>query len=251
MGLPVEHRENPYIGHMENQTQTTSLMEVDSPSNLAITAETGARLPATLVPVRSLGKRYLGQIIAHLLQLDESDRYLRFGFVASDEHIIRYAQELDFQNDEILGITNRKLSLIAMAHLAYAPSDRRTECAEFGVSVAKSARGRGYGARLFDRASMDARNNGVSFMFIHALSENTAMLSIARKAGAVLEPHGSETEAYLRLPPASFNSRITEIVEDHYAQIDYRLKSQSRQLFDVLAAIKTLQCNWATNDKGR
>ena len=32
--------------------------------------------------------------------------------------------------------------------------------AEFGVSVLKAARGRGYGARLFDRAVMHARNEG-------------------------------------------------------------------------------------------
>jgi hypothetical protein len=91
---------------------------------------------------------------------------------------------------------------------------------------------------------MDARNNGVSSMFIHALSENSAMLRIARKAGAVMERHGSETEAYLRLPPASLNSRMTEIVEEHYAQLDYRLKAQARQLQQVLAAVNTINCNW-------
>ena len=66
-------------------------------------------------------------------------------------------------------------------------------------------------------------------MFIHALSENTAMLRIARNAGAVIERTGSDAEAFLRLPPASLGSRMTEIVEDHYAQIDYRLKAQSKQ----------------------
>ena len=207
-------------------------------SNKKGTEDAGAKLPVALIPIRSLAERHRDQIIAHLLQLDGSDRYLRFGFAATDEHVIRYAQGLNFANDEILGITNRKLSLIAMAHLAYAPAGRVTECAEFGVSVTKSARGRGFGARLFERAAMHARNKGVSLMFIHALTENTAMLSIARRAGAELERHGSETEAYLRLPPASLNSRLTEIVEDHYAQIDYRLKAQSRQFSDVLTALK-------------
>ena len=84
------------------------------------------------------------------------------------------------------------------------------------------ARGRGYGARLFDRAVMHARNEGVSLMFIHALSENTAMLKIARNAGAMVERDGSETEAYLQLPPATLDSRMTEMVEDRFAQTDYR-----------------------------
>jgi len=206
------------------------------------TAET--KTPAGLVPIQSLSERHRSQITAHLLELDERDRYLRFGFVASDEHVIKYAHGLDFERDEILGITNRKMSLIAMAHLAYTPPENKTSLAEFGVSVTKAARGRGYGARLFERASMDARNKGITLMFIHALSENTAMLTIARKAGAVMERYGSETEAFLRLPPASFNSRISEIVEDHYAQIDYRLKAQSRQLHNMLSTIKGLHCGW-------
>jgi GNAT superfamily N-acetyltransferase len=202
------------------------------------------RPPAAMIPIRSLDESHREQIVSHLLALDERDRYLRFGFVASDDHIIRYVETLDLGRDEVFGITNRKLSLIAVAHLAYAPTERRATCAEFGVSVDKAARGRGYGARLFDRAAMDARNNGVSLLFIHALSENTAMLGIARKAGAVMERHGSETEAFLRLPPASLNSRMTEIVEDHYAQIDFRLKTQSRQLHQILAAFKTLHDGW-------
>jgi len=206
---------------------------------------------APLVPIRSLGERHRDQIIAHLLLLDESDRYLRFGFFAKDEHVIRYAEGIDFAHDEMLGITNRKLSLIAVAHLAFAPPDRKTACAELGVSVTKSARGRGFGARLFDRAAMDARNQGVSLMFIHALTENKAMLAIARKAGAILERHGSETEAYLRLPPASFNSRLAEIVEQHYAQIDFRLKSQTHQLRDVLTAITTWQRGGSSNRQER
>lgn len=208
------------------------------------TAESGNKTATSLIPIRSLGERHREQIITHLLKLDAHDRHLRFGFIANDEHVIRYAEGLDFERDEVFGITNRKLSLIAVAHLAYPPVGNLRNCAEFGVSVAKAARGRGFGARLFDRAAMDARNNGVSLLFIHALSENAAMLGIARRAGAVLERHGSETEAYLRLPPASLNSRMTEIVEEHYAQLDYRIKAQSRQMQELLAAFKIVQGRW-------
>jgi GNAT superfamily N-acetyltransferase len=197
------------------------------------------------VPIRSLGEKHRSQISGHLLQLDVNDRYLRFGFVATDEHIERYVESLDFERDEILGITNRKLALIAVAHLAFIDGKGKpASCAEFGVSVLKTARGRGFGALLFKRAAMDARNKSVSLMFIHALSENIAMLRIARNAGARIERIGSDAEAFLRLPPASLGSRMIEIVEDHYAQIDYRLKAQSKQFHDILSAIKTLNCGW-------
>jgi len=55
---------------------------------------------------------------------------------------------------------------------------------EFGVSVSPSRRGHGYGQQLFERAVVHARNHGVSQLIVYALSENTAMLRIARKAGA-------------------------------------------------------------------
>ena len=88
---------------------------------------------------------------------------------------------------------------------------------------------------------MHARNEGVDLLFIHALSENTAMIKIARKAGALIERDGSETEAYLRLPPATMDSRMSEIVEEQLAQTDYRLKVQAKQFWDFLGAVQEIR----------
>jgi RimJ/RimL family protein N-acetyltransferase len=107
--------------------------------------------------------------------------------------------------------------------------------------VLKKARGRGYGARLFDRAVVHARNEGVELMFIHALSENTAMLKIARNAGATLERDGSETEAYLRLPPATLDSRVSEMVDEQVAQADYRLKKQAKNFLAFLQSLQEIR----------
>lgn len=187
-----------------------------------------------VVPIRSLGPAHRGRIAAHLKALDADDRYLRFGYPATDEQIDRYVEGLDFERDDIFGIYNRKLELIAMAHLAYSADHHRTSCAEFGVSVLRKARGRGYGQRLFERAVMHARNEGVQTLFIHALSENHAMLRIASKAGATMERAGSETDAYLRLPPATFDSRVAELLEEQVAQTDYRLKRQAKRFWAFL-----------------
>ena len=195
----------------------------------------------TMVPIRSIGPSHNERITAHLLALDPADRYLRFGYAANDEQIRRYVEGLDYVRDDIFGIYNRKLELIAMAHLAFSTDPELKSCAEFGVSVLAHARGLRYGSRLFDRAVMHARNEGVDMMFIHALSENTVMLGIARKAGASLERDGSETEAYLKLPPADLDSRMTEIVLERIAQTDYRLKVQAKQFRDVLAMVQEVR----------
>ena len=191
----------------------------------------------TLVPIRTLAPRHRTHIAAHLMALAPHDRYLRFGYSASDEQIQRYVDGLHFERDEIYGIFNRKLQLIAMAHLAYASDPRWTSCSEFGVSVLADARGRGYGAALFDRAVMHARNEGVELLFIHALTENTAMLHIATKAGATVVRQGSESEAHLQLPPATLDTRMTELVDARVAEVDYRLKVQAKQFWAFLGQL--------------
>lgn len=196
---------------------------------------------SVIVPIRSLGPGHRDRIANHLLELDADDRYLRFGYQATDEHIRGYVAGLNFERDDIFGIYNRKLELIAMAHLAFADQPGHSSCAEFGVSVLKKARGRGYGGRLFERAAIHARNEGVDLMFIHALTENTAMLKIARSHGAVLERAGSETDAHLRLPPATLDSRMSEMVDEQVAQTDYRLKAQAHSFRAFLSSLQDVR----------
>lgn len=180
------------------------------------------------VPIRSLAPRHRPKIALHLLSLNVSDRYLRFGYAASDGQITRYVDLLDFDRDEVFGIFNRRLELVAVAHLAHqVESDK--PASEFGVSVLAKARGRGFGHRLFEHAMLHARNRGVKRLFIHALSENNAMLKIARDSGATVERFGAETQALLHLPPDTIASRVGEMVEQHAAEIDYQIKLHARQ----------------------
>jgi GNAT superfamily N-acetyltransferase len=194
-----------------------------------------------IVPIRSLGPRHRERIALHLLSLSAEDRYLRFGYAAQEAQIRAYAEKLDFERDEIYGIYNRSLVLIAMAHLAFAAEPQCQNCAEFGVSVLSDARGNGYGSMLFERAITHARNKGVDLMFIHALSENVPMLKIARNAGALVERDGSETEAYLKLPPADLDSRMTEAVEDRFAEVDFQLKLQAKRFWEFLSQVQEIR----------
>lgn len=196
---------------------------------------------AALVPIRVLGPHYRERIRAHLLGLDASDRYLRFGYAASDLQVDRYVDQLDFNRDEIFGIYNRRLELIALAHLAYGDAGTEPRSAEFGVSVVPRARGRGYGARLFNRAAVHARNAGIGQMVIQALSENSAMLRIARKAGATVHRDGPETEAYLALPPATIDSRVLQWWEAHIGETDYRLKRDSKRFWDWVGKVQEVR----------
>jgi GNAT superfamily N-acetyltransferase len=197
------------------------------------------------VPVRSLGRRHRDRILVHLLALSEADRYLRFGYAATDAQLSKYVDLLDFDRDEVVGIFNRRLELIALAHLAYPVGPGTTQppaaMCEFGVSVLPKARGRGFGKRLFDHATLHARNRGVRLLFIHALSENTAMLKIARNAGATVRRDGPESEAWLELADDTVASHVGQLVEQQAAELDYRFKVHAHQVNTVLDALAELK----------
>jgi hypothetical protein len=106
------------------------------------------------------------------------------------------------------------------------------------VSVLARARGRGYGARLFDRAVLHARNRGCQRLFIHALSENSTMLKIATNAGATVERDGPDSEAWLKLPPDDLLSRMDELVETHAAEFNYQLKVQAHRVSEWFGSSK-------------
>ncbi len=200
------------------------------------------------VPIRSLSARHRPRILTHLMALPEADRYLRFGYSASDSQLAHYTDTVEFLHDEVFGIFNRRLELLAMAHLAMRPTPAqgpRAE-AEFGVSVLPKARGRGYGGRLFEHAVLHARNRHIDTLVIHALSENTSMLRIVRNAGAIIERDGGESQARLRLPADNLLSHMDELVEGQAAELDYRFKVNARRVDGLLDAIDEVKNRFAS-----
>ncbi len=180
---------------------------------------------AVLVPIRPLGAGERDALRAHFVALDAADRYLRFGYAASDAQVLAYVDGIDFARDEIYGVFNRKLELIAAAHLAVAADGR----AEFGVSVLPSARGKGIGTRLFERAAMHARNRGIECMTMQCLTQNAPMVRIARRAGMQVHVSGGEAEGVLRVPHGSLRSHLDEWLADATGEIDFAIKLGRRR----------------------
>lgn len=205
------------------------------------------------VPIRSLARRHRKRVARHLLGLDPDDRYLRFGHAVADSQVLKYALSLDFQRDEVFGVFNRRLELIACAHLAYPRGtgrlDEWADTAEFGVSVLSRYRGRGLGSRLFDLCCLHARNRQMRYLLIHALSENAAMLRIAERAGAWRETveSGSVTSR-LHLPDPNWLSQAEEAVETQIGEWDFRLKHQAKQVKDLVDRAQAEVKEWLGDD---
>ena len=194
-----------------------------------------------LIPIVGLDERHQSKILAHLLELDREDRYLRFGHAVTNEQIERYVNGLNFKRDHIDAIFNAALRIEALAHLSIERPQTGEPRAELGVSVRKKSRGKGLGSRLFERAMAHARHENVSIFYIHALSDNMPMLAMAKHHGATLERDGSETEAYLRLPPPDLESELQDWVVDQYGRINYSVKEQVKQFVDAVAHVQEIR----------
>ena len=194
------------------------------------------------VPIKELHERDRHRMLKHFLSLESADRLLRFGTVLPDEQVAAYVNKIDFSRDTVYGVYNRMFKLVAVGHLAFAPAvpDNHTltnkdRVAEFGVSVARAARGMGIGTQLFERAAIHCRNNDVDTLYMHCLSSNQTMMHIAKKAGMGIERDYGEADAYLRLLPANPTSMLQEALEEQVATIDYTIKANTR------AAMKWLE----------
>lgn len=161
----------------------------------------------------------------HFLSLDANDIRLRFGAQLGPDAIAAYVDGIDFDTDAVFGVYDDELGLAAAAHVAFGPDG-----AELGVSVVPGFRSRGIGSALFARAIEHARNRFVTRMYMHCLSENAAMMHIARKSGMKICVDTGEADAFLKLAPADQASLSGELMDQQLALFDYALKAQAAAL---------------------
>ena len=182
------------------------------------------------IPVRELHAGHRGEILNHLLQLNDEDRRLRFGTQTPDEVIGHYVEHLDFNKDTVFGIFDDDLKLIGMAHLAYLPeSQGQVRAAEFGVSVLPEGRAQGLGTALLQRSAVHSRNTRIETLYVHCLASNKAMMHLAQKAGMRVEYAYGDADAYLKLSPASPATIVEEAANEHWADLDYAMKSNLKK----------------------
>ena len=188
--------------------------------------------PAT-IPVKRLSGADRPALLAHFLRLDDADRRLRFGSARSEASLAEYVESLDFDRDAVFGVFADDLALAGVAHVAVSP-----ESAELGVSVLPTARGKGVGTALFERANLFARTHFIRAMFTHCLLENRAMMRIARKSGMTIVTDSGEASARLELPPAGLTTVTRELMADRVALLDYAMKAQLTAARRIAASLR-------------
>jgi len=185
------------------------------------------------INTRELTRLERPKLAAHFLALNAEDRRLRFGLPISDASVADYVERIDFGRDVVFGVFDDELNLAGAAHLA-----RAEDHAELGVSVLPAHRGRGIGGTLLERAHTHARNWGIGTLFMHCLTENAAMMHLARKQGMQIDTGYGEADAWLKLQPADAVSHFGEVFAQRVALWDHALKSQA-------AAARRIACAFA------
>ena len=160
---------------------------------------------------------------AHFIALGADDRRLRFGSAIGDDGLRAYVARIDFERDGIFTVQDDDMQVLAVVHVAVVgPS------AELGLSVLPELRGKGMGSALFARAVMHLRNRGLREVFVHCITENAAMMHLARKHGMRMEFSGSESDARLVLEPPTAESRVTEWLHESHVQTIQAVRKHSR-----------------------
>jgi ribosomal protein S18 acetylase RimI-like enzyme len=162
-------------------------------------------------------------LVAHFTSLDGEDRRLRFGSGISDEGLRAYVKRIDFGSDGVFAVQDDALRPLAVVHVAPGPGP-----AEMGLSVLPHARNQGLGNALFRRAVVFLRNRGARSVFMHCLSENAAIMHLARKHRMRVVRSGMESDARLGLEPATAESFIHEWLDDQRGRTVQALRQNGR-----------------------
>ena len=182
--------------------------------------------------IRELTRADRPALLEHFLALETEDRRLRFGLPPGDSALREYVERIDFDRDAVFGVADDELRLRGVGHVA-----RNGAHAELGISVLEGYRGRGIGGALLARANLRARNWGAPALFMHCLTENAAIMRLARRQGMQIVAQAGEADAWLRLPPADTASHFGEVFAQRVALFDYALKSQAAAARRLAAAL--------------
>jgi GNAT superfamily N-acetyltransferase len=174
------------------------------------------------LPIR-LRESDRGALETHFLCLGAEDRRLRFGGPIADEGLRAYVARIDFERDGVFAVHDDDLRLVAVVHVAFSEAS-----AELGLSVLADARGEGLGNALLTRAVMHLRNRGSPEVLVHCLTENAAMMHLARKNGMRIIPAGSESDARLAIDPPTPHSQFAEWLQDNQASVVQSVRRNAR-----------------------
>jgi GNAT superfamily N-acetyltransferase len=118
------------------------------------------------------------KLASHFVGLTSGDRFLRFGWVATDVDVVAYVESLFVSAASVYAVAEPDGDISGVLHLEFTNAG-----ANLGLSVSPWARNQGIGAFLLQRAGLLARARGLETLFVRNLKFNSALQRLALRLG--------------------------------------------------------------------
>lgn len=162
-----------------------------------------------MIIVRRLWEGERTAVRALYLGLEREDRRLRFFSTLNDTGIHAYVDQLDFTRGIVLGAFDVEARLLGTLELS--PCG---DSIELALAVASTARGKGIGRALVERAWAETRTSPARQLVLVCLSENGAMRRLAQRLDMKLRLVEGDIEALRTVPDASGPEVMQQIAID-------------------------------------
>jgi RimJ/RimL family protein N-acetyltransferase len=185
-----------------------------------------------MLPIRKIHILELDKYKAHLLNLSDDSRRLRFAYQAQDIAVERFIESVreNFDKHKIFAIEDDNLNFIGIAHISL-----QGEEMELAFSVSDAHQGKGLGSELIKHSIDWCRNRGITKGFMVCLQSNDKMKKLANKCGMKLKSEFGETTANIELDnptPLTFTNEIftsSLAAFDHFAKATRKIANDSVQ----------------------
>lgn len=195
-----------------------------------------------MIPRKIMYESDKGKLYDHfLVDIVGHDRYLRFGYNATNENVIDYLESAfqDFGHRNMWFIVESDNKVVGSVHVAFSPlsKDGKNYKAEMGFTVSPDFRGTGLGQDLFQRGATWAMMKGATTLYTQCLSENQVMQHIAKKNGMTVVTLGyGEKEATIQATKGTIRAYYDDKMFDNLSFVDMAITKQ----FDLFNSLMRL-----------
>ena len=118
------------------------------------------------------------KLASHFVSLTSGDRFLRFGWVATDVDIVAYVESLFVSAARVFAVVEPDGDISGVLHLEFTGGG-----ANVGLSVSSWGRNQGIGTLLLQRAGLLVCAQGLKTLFVRNLNFNSALQQLALRLG--------------------------------------------------------------------
>ena len=177
-----------------------------------------------MIPRKIIYESDKGKLFDHfLVDIVGHDRYLRFGYNASNSNIENYLESSlkKFGQNNMWFVVEKDGQFVGTVHVSLLPNDT----AEMGFTVSPDYRDQGLGQDLFIRGATWAMMKGAKTLYTQCLSENQVMQHIAKKNGmTVVTIDPSEKESTIEVKQSRVEAGFRDYVMDTIAVYDMAVR---------------------------